>query len=61
MLGLKERYKSLDGLDVSTDGVDLPIFSPKHISLVELVTVMRINAFYLLTSPLGPLDAPGVY
>ena len=26
MLGLKERYESLDGLDVSIDGVDIVMF-----------------------------------
>ena len=52
MLGFeKERYGSLDGLDVSIDRVDSPlflnsldIFWRKHVSFVELVTVKRINA-----------------
>ena len=48
---LKERYGYLDVLDVSIDGVDIPlflnsfdVFCRKHISLVELVTVMKIKA-----------------
>ena len=52
MLGFeKERYGSLEGLDLSIDGVDislflnsLDIFCQKQVSFVELVTVMSINA-----------------
>ena len=49
MLGFEtERFGSLDGLDVSIDGVDIPLFSkslnifPIVISFVEFVTVMRV-------------------
>ena len=38
---LKERCRCLDGLDVSINVVDI---GQKLISLVELVTVVRINA-----------------
>ena len=41
---LKERYGSLDGLDVSIDGVDITLFLN---SLVELVAVMRLRPLKL--------------
>ena len=45
MLGFERGYRSLEGLDISV-GVDI-----LHISFVELVTVMRTNALYLLNAP----------
>ena len=49
---IEERYGSLDGLDVSIDGFFYSAiftlswhFRRKHISFVEVVAVMRINAF----------------
>ena len=49
---IEERYGSLDDLDVSFDGFLYSAiftlcwyFAGKHISFVELVAVMRINAF----------------
>ena len=54
---LKERYGSLDGLEVSIDGEDIPLFLTSldifayGIRFVELLAVMRINASYLSNAP----------
>ena len=42
---LKEQDGSLVGIDVSIDGVNIRLFINSPDSSVELVTVMRINAF----------------
>ena len=43
MLGFERGYRSLEGLDISVGDI-------LHISFVELVTVMRTNASYLLNA-----------
>ena len=41
---MKEQDGSLVGIDVSIDGVNIPLFRNSPDSFVEVVTVMRINA-----------------
>ena len=59
---MKERYGSLDDLDVSIDGVDIPldlnslvIFCRKHIRFVEIVTAINKRLLSIKRSRLGPL------
>ena len=42
---MKEQDGSLVSIDVSIDGVNIPLFINSSDTFVELVTVMRVNFF----------------